>query len=647
MTTESLLVKTKDNYVVVLTINYANDAEKLRLTGQCENYCRSVNFNDVDTQRLSSSNITYDSVNTEFLKSEIAGYHYQKQPENFVNEMKDNNFPAKVMKPNVLHFDSRLPDSFFPPMIKNTGYKVVPEDEFYKVRYNSFKGKYEIVNPKIRRAQVDYNKKELSIVRNHFEFAPKDYAKLQTMIADYNAKKQNNPKLSLLDYARSINNTKDLSLFTIYAREQENVNHLNATISHELKHIKNMIFTDGLGLKKDYRLMSVDNMYRICVENERSSYLDQLVFCLNKYLKNGDYNDFSMFDGESQACANHLKTLQTKEERIAYATNWPLLVEKMLKQFNSSHKAYYDKNQFKGNLKSYAQTEPMSALPDDNAETFKKIRSLYYHYMIYNPATGREESVNLAKYITPDLEVGISSDNRRKIIAPAEEILRERRKDFNNKLNAGEINIDLVGPAKALMRGNLKSDSFINEVDSINVGILVEEENKPEGNNNHPALPSVPSIPDDKAYWSDGLQRYWSKFEGYREIAKNNIEYTFKINDTKLKYTDKNHVNVSSNADFELYVKLLKEPSGKNNVIEFAPTLSKEQALMLYIACTNYGRRMSGKVPTDLSSIERLQGIPAAEMNKFNHRTGRGGQSQQVAQSILTPRVQRGLNRAG
>ena len=543
-------------------------------------------------------------------------------------------------------FDSRLPDSFFPQMIKNTGYKVVPEDELYKVRYNSLKGKYEIVKPKIKRAQVDYNKKELSIVRNHFEFASKDYAKLMAMISDYKAKQQNNPKLSLRDYAASIDNTKDLSLFTVYAREQENVDHLNATISHELKHVKNMIFTDGLGLKNNYKLMSADNMYRICVENERSSYLDQLVFCLNKYLKKGDYDDFSMFDGESQACANQLKNLPTVEERMAYASNWPLLVEQMLKQFNNSHKSYYDKNQFLGNLKSYAQTEPLAALPDDNGETFRKIRSLYYHYMIYNPHTGKEESVNLAKYITPDLEVEISSENRRKIIAPAEEILRKRRKDFNDKLSAGKINVDLIGPAKALMRGNLKSDTYINEVDDINVGRLLEEENRPEETANHPTSAPIPSVPDDRAFWSDGLQRYWSRVEGYQEIAKNNNEYTFKINDAKIRYTDKSHVNVSSNADFELYVKLLKEPSGKNNVIEFAPTLSRDQALMLYIACTNYGRKMSGRVPTDLSGIDRLQGIPPAEMNKFNHRTGRGGQNQQINQSVITSMAQKGLSRA-
>ncbi|MBR1601178.1 MAG: hypothetical protein IJ677_06315 [Alphaproteobacteria bacterium] len=638
MTTEALLVKTRDNYVVVFSITYNNDAEKLRLIKQCENYCQNIDYNDFNAKNISSSNISFDKTNTDFLKSEITGYHYIKQPESFVNKMQNNDFPANINKPNVLHFDTRLPDDFFAPMIKNTGYKVVPIDEKFKVKYNSHKGVYEVVNPKIRRAEVDYNKKQLSIVRNHFEFAPKDYAKLQAMIADYQKQCKKNPKLNLLSYASNIKDSKDYSLFSIYAREQDNVNHLDATVSHELKHIKNMIFTDGLGLKDDYKQMSIDNMYRICVENERSSYLDQLVFCLNKYLKNGDYDDFSMFDGESSPFANRLKAMSTHEERINYASNWPILVEEMLKQFNKTHKSYYDKTQFAGNLQSYAKTEPITAAHDDNGETFAKIRSLYYHYKIYNPKTGKEESVSLAKYITPDLEVKIDEKIRRNIIAPAEKILKKRQDDFAKLHNSWQINSDLISPAKALMRGNLKSDLYINEVDGISVGQLINEKEKPAEKNE-----PIKKVPDDKAFWSDDLQKYWSKVNGYQEIAKNNYEYSFKINEAKVCYKDKNHVDVSANADFELYVKLLKEPSSKNNVIEFAQTLSKQQALMLYIACTNYGRRMSGKVPTDLSGIDKLQGIPPAEMNKFNHRTGRG-QNQQTTQMNLQHNVTSMIN---
>ena len=82
---------------------------------------------------------------------------------------------------------------------------------------------------------------------------------------------------------------------------------------------------------------------------------------------------------------------------------------------------------------------------------------------------------------------------------------------------------------------------------------------------------------------------------------------------------------------------MLKEPSNRAAPVEFLDTLSREQKLMLYIACVNNGRRMVGKVPTDLSGIERLQGIPEAEMNRFRYRqqssnSGQPSQSQQTSE---------------
>ncbi|MBQ4400262.1 MAG: hypothetical protein II830_03085, partial [Alphaproteobacteria bacterium] len=251
----------------------------------------------------------------------------------------------------------------------------------------------------------------------------------------------------------------------------------------------------------------------------------------------------------------------------------------------------------------------------------------------YNPKTGKEESVSLSKYITPDLEVEISDEIRRKMINHAQGVLQNDTEEFIKNKDENNINMDLLIPAKSLIRGAMLSLSCVNEIDGIAVGRL------PEGK--LPETTGEKPIPDDKAYWSDDLQKYWSKFDGYKEIAKNNREYSFELNDSKVSYTDKNHVNVGSSADFDLYVKLLKEPSSKNNVIKFAPTLSKEQALMLYIACTNYGRKMSGQVPTDLSGIDNLQGIPPEEMNKFNHRSGRSV-NQQVSQNFEMPRPQRG-----
>ena len=64
------------------------------------------------------------------------------------------------------------------------------------------------------------------------------------------------------------------------------------------------------------------------------------------------------------------------------------------------------------------------------------------------------------------------------------------------------------------------------------------------------------------------------------------------------------------------YVKILKEPSNRNNVINFLPSLSRSDALKLYVACVAQGHEMKGNVPTDLRGLENLQGIPAADVQR-------------------------------
>ena len=643
MATESLLVKTKDNYVIVLSISYSDESEKRRLVKQCEQYCQSVDYYDFNSGYLADANIDYDGVNTDFLHDEITGYHYKKHPEKFVNEIQNNNYPARVNKPNVLHFDYRIPDKKFPALMKNISYHVKPDDKIYKVVYNKKENSYEAKGFKIKTAEVNYSKKELTIIRNHFEFEAKDYEKLQKLLADYNNQRKNNPRLLLSDYENSITDYRDAALFHFYRINYNDVIHLLSLLEHEIKHVKNKVFMDGLSLREDYKRLSVDNMYRISVENERSAYLQQLVFCINEYLKKGNYDDFSMFDGESRGCAKHLKNLATKEERIAYATNWPVLVDKMMDQFKRVHQAYYDENQFENNVLNMVETAPLTVSEEVNGETFKKLRSLYYNFLVYNPATGRDEYVNLSKYILRNKEVSISDEIRAKIITPAEKELKKRQTKFSKYKTNAEINVGLVSPAKKLMRGTLKSQTVINEIDGMSVGRLFDDEKTPEislsESNNNPTQKKN----EYEVSWNDDLEKYWSKVGRYRKIVKNEKEYIFKIKNAKISYRDKNHVNVTSNADFELYVKLLKEPNIKNNTIEFASTLSKEQALMLYVACVNYGRKMSGCVPKDLSGINKLKGVPSAELNKFNHRTGNNS-TQQSAQIIMFPSQMKAAN---
>ncbi|MBR3676632.1 MAG: hypothetical protein IKN71_05825 [Alphaproteobacteria bacterium] len=665
MATETLLAKTKDNHVIAFTLNYANPAEQRRLKMECERLCENINYYDFNSSMLHSPQIVFDKPNTDFINREIIGFHYRKNADEFVNGMATNDFSTSVMQSNTLHFDYSMPDSSFSEMIRNIGYKIEPDDQIYDVRFDPSTNTYK-ENPPLqsRIAVVYHGDKKMEIVRNHYHFEPDDFTTLQSLISRYKAAKQINPNLDEHYFRQHyLNNPREQSLFRFYAREARTIDHIGHIVAHELKHIKNSVFFDSLSLKKKNKRLSVENYYRVAVEDERSAYLEQLVFSINEYLKRGDFNDFSMFDGETESFANRLKQMETKQERLAYATDWPRLVAEDLQYFETAHRKHYDKSQFKQNLAELIHNAPLTAPLDDGTE-FKKLRSLFYNFQIFNPYSGKMESVNLARYIRPDMEVTLGAKIMEDTIEPQKAALQARLIKFKGELALGRLNPSLIEPAKLLMRNGLQNSAFVNQVDNVRISTLYEPENLPVPTPAPtPAPVSTPSsaptpaptptptprpspapapapIPNDKAQWSDGLKNYWKRVDGYKEIAKNNDEYRFKIKEATVRYTKDREIDVSRNADFDLYVKLLNEPSTRNAPIEFLKTLSKEQALTLYIACINYGRRPIGAVPTDLSGIENLQGIPPAELNRFRHRmqntpAGSPRQTQQAEPALV------------
>ena len=335
-------------------------------------------------------------------------------------------------------------------------------------------------------------------------------------------------------------------------------------------------------------------------------------------------------------------------ERVAFATNMSAVVNYALTSFDAHHKNSYDANQFAGNTRDLAREQPVTAQPDTDREWFKKIRSLYYNFEIYNPQTGQMEHKNLAQYITPESEVKINTANdvRRQspddelpmidvstaIIEPARRIMQEKMDRISGEVGRGQINPEIIEQAKALMRDSVRQTSYIDQVDNFRVSTLYEDDN---GNQPSQSPESQPEqIPNDHSEWSDSLQAYWQNVDGYQEVAKNNAEYKFKINGATVKYSAQNKVEVSRNADYDLYDKLLQEPTNKTKPVEFLDTLTQEQALTLYIACINNGRRPVGAVPRDLSGIDRLQGIPESELRKFRQLTGEGSQSSSQRQNI-------------
>lgn len=652
MTTETLLARTKDNSVIAFTINYADTDERARLKKECEDLCGNINIGDFRSNMIRSSSIKFDKENTNFLLHEIAGYHYRKDREHFCNNM-NVDAPAKA---DTLSFSYKMKDDEFPEMVKNLGFHIEPKDKTYEVLYNPKTNEFYEQNYEKTSAYIDPDDRRITIIRNHYHFATEDYKRLQELVDKFHESRKRNPRLSSSVYVVTLPDLRDRALFNFYTSRKRKASNRFALMSHEIRHIDNAVLKDGRSLKSDTKRLSVENMYRLPAEDERSAFVMELVHDINEYLIRGNYNDFSMFYINNKNFVADLKKLKTPEERMAYAYDWQSMFIKKQKEFETDLRKQYDEIpegtdpaelkydsdgdclslQFLQQTKRNVFEAPMEAPEDVDGSEFKKIRSLFYNYKIFNPYTRSFEYVNMAKYITPDLEVKINDKIRKEVIEPQKARLDARLNDYAEKKANGTVNPALIEPAKALMRGAANSSVFIEQVGNLRVSSLYEEEEKtqkPQSSNPEPQTspdsekkttptpPSgKPSVPGDRIEWINPLENYWNKVEGYREVAKNNNEYTFKVKDTTVRYTTQKDVEIGKNATYELYVKILKEPTSQNAPVEFLNTLSKEQALLLYIACINNGRRPIGAVPTDLTGIEKLKGIPAAEINKFRYR---------------------------
>ena len=385
---------------------------------------------------------------------------------------------------------------------------------------------------------------------------------------------------------------------------------------HEFHHIKNLMVFNGIFLKDNAKRLTAENTYRLEVENERSAYLAETIECINRYLKGGNLDDYSAFDNFCQDLPDELQTM-TDAQKVAYLSDMDKIVNWSLEHFDEVKREFYDKNQFNDTTKIHLLSQPFDLPEDVSGEQFRLMRSAYYSIAVYNPATGRTETRSLSHYIKPENEVQITAENIADIIEPAKQKYESKKQDFITDSNTAGVDANLLDEARAAMRHSLRAPHVISEAQTINVADLVE--GKPLADEHNPT-PS-PHIPDDKADWSDDLQKYWSKFEGYKETAKNNAEYSFKIKNQAVKYTSQNQVTMGKTCHYEMYKRLVEEPSSAKKTVRFENTLSEEQALMLYVACVNSGRKMRGDIPTDLSKIEAMVTIPQAERDKFKALT--------------------------
>ena len=178
----------------------------------------------------------------------------------------------------------------------------------------------------------------------------------------------------------------------------------------------------------------------------------------------------------------------------------------------------------------------------------------------------------------------------------------------------------------------MKKSKLVTKVNGMEISELAEERTPA------PNAPAPQPKPRQPTEWSKDIEAYWKKFDGYKELANNEDEYSFSIKESKIRYTAKDKVQMGKDAQYDVYVKLLQEPTNKNRPVMFKNSLTKEQALKLYIACVKTNRKMLGAVPTDFKGLAKLKDIPAADMQKCQQTIGQSAVQNSAVQSVRQTR---------
>ena len=646
MSKQKVMFYTRDNQIIVADIDFSGYTESQKheelkrlqdyfLQYKYKDIC--LNYNNRNSKQKEHKQILslLDGANTSFVNKYVAAFDYTKNRSEYSNSIKSSNFPSKVKKQNTLHFDCAFDDSFVPKFIKNLGFHLAPKDILEEIDLDDPDFEKNFFKQKVR-MQVFSSSRLINFYRYHYKFSPTDYVRLRRLITDY---EKLSPKPDINEYCLRIGGSRERKLFGIYAHEIDYLSKNKTLFHHEFHHVKNRMVFQAMLCKSDFKRLTAENAYRLEVENERSAYLSQTIEAVNIYLQNGKLNDFSMFDNFSEALAEKIKSM-SPDKRISYLTNMNNVVNFAIERFESTRREYYDENQFKNSTKSNLLIQPMDVPEDLSGDQFRLLRSAYYSVAVYNPVTKRKEIRNLSRYISPENEIKISSDERIQIIGPAKVELRKKINEFRKDSLEPGVNPAFLDEARAFMLKSIRSPRIISEVQTLNVADLVDGKPQVDENQSNPSpAPSYQPTPvfDDNGEWSDDLQKYWKGFSGYKEITKDFQEYSFSIKDQKVTYYSKDSVRLGETCKYEMFKRLVDEPSSAKKVVRFEESLSKEQALMLYVACVNSGRRMRGAIPQDLSAIDKIKSIPKDELSKFKSKISSSSKSVGSA-AVVNPR---------
>ncbi len=198
-----------------------------------------------------------------------------------------------------------------------------------------------------------------------------------------------------------------------------------SVLFHELKHIKNGLLLLHRPYASDYKEPTEKEKYLLQVEEERTATFNSVNEILKRYLKSGNFQDFSMFSPEMDWLVKELKGKTPAQiKKLCYPPT--KLMNKVLTNWNNDKlDTYFD--QFQRECDRIC-CDSLLIPTDTTGKEFKKQRSLMYTYEVYNPYTQKDEMIDLSPAIEADIP--ISRKVKQKIITPCEEKRKKAKEEL-------------------------------------------------------------------------------------------------------------------------------------------------------------------------------------------------------------------------
>lgn len=358
--------------------------------------------------------------------------------------------PCNLDTPNIKHINHSqlIQDDEVPNIIKNLGLSLRKENVYTHMEWNE--KEQDVILRDENGEETSFsnlgiaNDSEIVLYDEILCLSNKDYKTINSIISAINNKATSETSASILKKLP----IGDILLYAKYTKYKNNCLSRKKVIFHELKHIKSQLLVENRELKPNSKRLSVEDIYRINVEDERSAYLEETMSSISQYLQKGKYEDFSMFTKEDSWLVKTLKqqSPQNIEEKLC---DYNYIVNETLKNWDNDYASKYHAPMIE-HCTYQARSCPLSKEEDKNRSEFFLQRSIMYSTQVFNPKTKKHEIKDLSKFIKNDIEI----DNKvvEDIINPCKKIIKNRKKDRNDSKDIGEVDEAIIVEARDMSR---------------------------------------------------------------------------------------------------------------------------------------------------------------------------------------------------